>query len=255
MIVPKKINMPITKHLSVIIPVYREARLLSSNLLDLSAYLDSIPVKSELIVVDDGSGDTVSIQNAVESHAGILLTNPQNLGKGAAIQRGMLAANGAIRIFTDADLPYELEAIERFYYHLANTGNSIAIGDRNLPESRYYNEVPLIRKLLSKLFGHFVSLILPGGNYDSQCGLKAFSAEAATDIFPLVRIKRYAFDVEILYIALKKGYKLSKLPVKLRNWEGSNMHIIRDGFTMIKDLLLIKLNYWTGAYNSRKNGK
>ncbi|TAK11324.1 MAG: glycosyltransferase [Anaerolineae bacterium] len=237
-----------TAHLSLILPAYRAAALLEKHVPAAQAYLSGLPIASEIIVVDDGSPDDGATRRAAEALGVRYMANPRNLGKGAAVRAGMLAASGRVRLYTDADLPFELESIEKFYWYAAHKEYPLVIGDRTLPGANYFDGIPRLRQWGSKLFSGFVGRFFVGGLYDTQCGFKAFRAEAAEDLFRVARINRFAADVELLYIALKRNYDIKRLPVRLRVWEESGVRILRDGLAMLRDVAFIRYNYYRGAY-------
>lgn len=244
--------MPPPIDLSLILPAYHAAALLEKHLPGLQTYLAGLPIRSEILVVDDGSDDAGATRQVAERHDCRFIGLPHNQGKGAAVRAGMLAAHGAVRIFTDADIPYELESIELFYRYVREKEFHLVIGDRTLPGSNYFQEIPQARRWGSRLFSGFVGRFFVGGIYDTQCGLKGFQAKVAEDLFGVSHINRFAMDVELLYIALKRNYDIKRLPVRLRLWEESGIDLMRDGLTMLWDVGHIHLNYRRGLYDQRE---
>lgn len=235
-------------NLSIVLPSFRGSDLLKRNLPLLLNYLSSLSLTWEVIVVDDGSDDGGATRKAAEDLNLKYISLPENLGKGAAVRAGMLQATGDVRLFTDVDLPFELNNIEQFYRCLTRDGFQIAIGDRTLPASNYFKDVPLLRRVSSRIFSSLVSLLIVNGIHDSQCGLKAFRSDVAQDLFGVARIDRFAMDVEVLYIALKRNYRIQPLPVTLRGWEDSGIQIGTEAPRMLLDLARIKMNYGRGRY-------
>jgi dolichyl-phosphate beta-glucosyltransferase len=234
--------------LSVIIPVYQTVELLTTSLPELNNYLDSLPITSEVIVVDDGSNDAGACREAALAHKANYLSFSTNKGKGAAVRRGMLAASGRYLIFTDADLPYHFEAIESSLSLLGNPHDLIA-GDRTLADSSYFEKVPVLRRYSSRLFSLVVRSLVLKKNYDTQCGFKAFTAGAAKEIFSHSKVDRFAADVEILAIAHLRNFSIGRLPVRLRHWQTSGISVVRDSLRMLYDLMRIRYFLATGAYN------
>lgn len=117
--------------------------------------------ESEVIVVDDGSNDNGATEKVAKENGCIFLQQEINKGKGAAVRRGMLAAKGDYRIFTDADIPFEFEAIENFLHYISDKEFDIAIGDRRLPESNYFSKIKGARKLGSGIFTFSLVDLLP----------------------------------------------------------------------------------------------
>jgi len=240
------------KKLSLILPVYNGSSLLQQHIPGVIDYLDQLSFEYEIIVVDDGSKDGDETMAVSREFGCVFISNPKNMGKGAALRAGMLRATGDFRIFTDVDIPYEFEVIEKFLWYLDFKEFHVVVGDRTLQGSKYFTEVPWGRNVGSKIYSFIVGRFVVSGLFDTQCGIKGFRAEVAEDIFGVSRINRFAIDVEILYIALKRNYDIKRLPVSLRIWEPSQIHPIRDGSKMLVDLFSIWLNYRLGRYEGRK---
>lgn len=235
--------------LSLILPCYRAAPLARRSADRLSAYLGRRPLTWELIVVDDGGGDFP--HSAFDDLPEVrLIPLPANLGKGGAVRAGMLAASGDVRIFTDVDLPYDLDLIPTMASIIRDRGFHMVIGDRSLPSSRYLTEISFPRKLTSALFTGFVGTMVTGGFFDTQCGLKAVRADVAEELFRLQRLDRFAFDVELVYLALKHKLDVHRIPVQLRNNETSSVRLWRDAARGFVDVFRIKANQLRGLYAS-----
>jgi dolichyl-phosphate beta-glucosyltransferase len=237
--------------LSIILPSYKGSEILSRNLPLLIEYLYKRNIGHEIIVVDDGSGDGGATQHVAVKYHCIFLQNECNLGKGAAVRKGMIRAKGEYRIFTDADIPFEFDALEQFLRYLDFKEFDVVIGDRTLPGSAYFTEISKTRKFSSGLFSFLVGRFVTGGMLDTQCGLKGFKAAVAEDLFSVSRVDGFAFDVELLYIALKRNYDVKRLPVKLRTNETSTIRLAREGIKMVADILTLKLNHVRGRYKKR----
>ncbi len=212
--------MAASPYYSLIIPVYNEAQRLKPALQLLSHYLASLNKSYELLFVDDGStDDTATILKHYESThpATQVIQLSQNLGKGGAVRAGMLAATGALRAFLDVDMatpPAELNKL----FNTLEQGAEVAIGSRINEQGvdvRLVGRKPqsFSRRVLGKLFRLIATRPFLGNIRDSQCGAKAFTAQAAQQIFPLQQINRWAFDIEILYLAKKLGLKIVEVPV------------------------------------------
>ena len=238
-------------YLSVIIPSYNSATVLKNNLPYLINYLKGKHYEYEIIVVDDGSTNGPQTKQVAEELGCIYLKNEKNIGKGESVRKGMLAAKGKFRIFTDADIPFNAEAIEQFLHYLDEKEFHLAIGDRTLTESSYFNSKSGLRNTASKAFSFFVGRFIAGGMFDTQCGIKGFRAEVAKDIFSVGRIKGFTFDVELLYIALKRNYDIKRLPVTLRSQEGQSVKLLLHSFEMMADLMKIKFNHVAKKYERK----
>ena len=235
-------------YLSVVIPSYKAAGILNKNLPVLLSYLQKQDYKWEVIVVDDGSNDHGATEAVCRKLGCLFYQNEKNMGKGAAVRTGMEAARGQFRIFTDADIPYELDAIGTMLRYLDFKEFQLVIGDRNLKVSSYLSEISWLRKVTSMFFTWFVGTIVTTNFFDTQCGLKGFQKEAADFIFRHARINGFAFDVELLYIALKQNFEIKRIPVRLSNQEKSTVRVFRHGISMFFDLFKIKINNVKGYY-------
>ena len=234
--------------LSIILPSFNGSAHLPTTLQALKRLLNNLPITSEIIIVDDGSTDAQTTKALAEDHSVRILQNRENLGKGAAVRKGMLNAHGRIRIFTDVDLPYSLDDIVQIYKLLSSGEYEVAIGNRNLSESNYLREVPTSRRIGSRIFSFLVGGILWRSDLDTQCGLKGFQDFVAKDLFSSGKINRFAFDVELIYIALSRDYRIRSMPVKLRNWQSSDMNVPYEALRMIFDLIRILLGKMVGDY-------
>jgi len=234
--------------LSIVLPSYESAALLAKHVPVLLRYLQSLGVTHEVVIADDGSNDGGRTARIADSLGCRYVRNPANEGKGSAVRRGMLAARGEYRIFTDCDVPYELTTIERFLHYLAVKEYHFVAGDRTLPESNYFARVPPLRRAGSHLYSFIVGRFVAGGWFDTQCGIKGFRASVAEDLFHVARIDRFAFDVELFYVALKRNYDIKRLPVRLRVQEGSSVNVLRDGAAMVRDIAVIRYHQLAGHY-------
>jgi len=237
--------------LSIIIPAYNEEALIVSTLDCLQAYLSARPESYEIIVVDDGSQDktTHAVQEWQKSDPGNtrLLVNARNMGKGFSIQRGVLESRGQLIIFTDADLPYELDAIDGFLKALRD-GCDLAIGSRVLPGSQVKG-VPALRYVAGQVFSWMVQAVLFQGLPDTQCGFKGFRAAAAKEVFRRLTIGGFGFDVEMLFIARKRKLAIRPVPVQMiEHRQRSRVRLVTDSFKMFANLFQVRWNNLQGKY-------
>lgn len=235
--------------LSIVLPCYRAAPLARRSVDVLASALNDTGLSWEVIVVDDGGHDFDPTDWRRHSRVQ-LLTHVTNRGKGAAVRTGMLAARGSVRVFTDVDLPFGTEPLRIMYAYLRDGPFHMVIGDRTLPESSYHQATSIPRRLASSIFTGFVGRIVTGGFFDTQCGLKALRGDVADAIFRVVRIDRFAFDVELVYVALKNRLDIKRIPVHLRSNETSSVRILRDSTRGFIDVFRIKANQLRGRYDS-----
>ena len=242
--------------LSVIVPAYNGEDRLPAALAALGAWLDAQPFATELILVDDHSrapAEKVLADFAASRPGTRVIRNERNLGKGAGVARGMLAARGDFRVFTDADLAYPPPEIGKIVADL-EAGADVAIACRVLPESRYLMSPSFFhylytRHVMSRVFNLMVRIVLLRDVLDTQAGLKGFTADAADTIFPRLTIPRFGFDVEALFIAQRHGLRIRQTAVHFRyDEEPTTITFTQSVFRMMADLVHVRLNDWRGAY-------
>jgi dolichyl-phosphate beta-glucosyltransferase len=232
----------------VIVPVYNEEHRLPETLGQITEYLSTRAWNWEVRVVDDGSLDgTARVAEAFSrTYDGVVLQSEPHRGKGAAVRSGILAAQGDYRFICDADLSMPILELARFMPPLL-TGFDIAIGSRQGAGARRVGE-PAHRHVVGRLFNQAVKRMLLGGIEDTQCGFKMFSARAADAIFPLMTVDGWAFDIEALYIARQHGLRIVEVPIVWHYRERSQVRILRDGLSMLSDVLRIRRRAARGAY-------
>lgn len=236
--------------ISFVLPCYNAADHLEQSLPILQTWLRQLGRSFEIIVVDDGSADAMATERIVQAAGCKFIGLSSNMGKGGAVRAGMRAAVGRFRIFTDADVPFDEASMERFIRYLDEKEYDVVIGDRTLEASRYFSEISGVRKIGSGLFTFFVGRFVTTGLHDTQCGLKGFSGKVADDLFAVSRLNGFAFDVELLYISLKRNYDIKRLPVVFRSsHDQSSVSLLRHAPGMLVDLFRIKWNHVRGRYN------
>lgn len=242
--------------LSVVIPAYNEEKRLPETLKKVRDYLNRQNITYEVIVVDDGSKDDTSkvssrlIKDWEEFK--VVSYNP-NRGKGFAVKMGMLAGRGDWRLLMDADNSTDLKEVEKFWkftkpYTLNATPFDIIIGSRYLNKDSIKVKQPLMRRIVSRFGNFLIRILLNIKMVDTQCGFKMFSAASTEVIFPLQTIDRWGFDMEILAIAIKKGYKIKEVAVDWYDAEGSQVKK-SAAWKTLKELLSIKKNMILGKYS------
>jgi dolichyl-phosphate beta-glucosyltransferase len=231
--------------LSLVFPAYNEAKRIASSLERAFEYLGSAYRTFELIVVDDGSSDdTLRVaQEALEGRTNArVLSLPENRGKGAAVRTGMLAARGDRILFSDTDLSSPIEEEAKLADALAR-GADVAIGTRAHPESNVAVAQGKLRQSMGRTFNVLLRLLGLTPFSDTQCGFKMFTREAAHSIFPVTRVHGFAFDVEILYLADRAGFRVVEVPVEWRNDPASRVNMVTDSARMILEALRIRWLY------------
>ncbi len=246
--------------LTIVIPAYNEARRLPATLERILAYLDQQDYQAQIIVVDDGSTDgTAAVARAYdEHHRRIQVIENPHRGKGATVRTGMLAAEGSIVLFSDADLSTPIEELERLLPWF-DQGYDVVIGSREGAGARRYDE-PFYRHLMGRVFNALVRILTVQGIQDTQCGFKAFRREVAHDLFTRMRLYTdnglsvsepmvTAFDVEILYLAQRLGYRIREVPVEWHYSNETKVNPLKDSWRNLRDVLTVRWNALRGAYN------
>ena len=233
------------KSISIIIPCYNEENRIKKTLQKLQEYLLKSALNYEIIIIDDGSKDNtfeiVKLLSFKNQNIKII-RNKVNRGKGYSVKKGVFSAGNKYEYiyFTDADLSTPIEELEKFIYTIQQGNFDIVIGSRALADSKIIVHQPFYREIMGKIFNKFVKLLCIKDFSDTQCGSKLFKTEVAKKIFSISKIHRFAFDVEILYIAKSHNYKIKEIPVKWINSFGSKVHPFFDSFRMLMDLFKIK---------------
>ena len=235
--------------LSVVIPAYNEENRIEKTLLSVDEYLSKQPYDYEILVVNDGSKDKTAeiVSGLTGKLRGLkLIDNKENHGKGWVVRQGMLSAQGDYRLFTDADNSTTIDHVEIFFPFFAQDYD-IIIGSRRLKDSVIAVKQPWIRDFLGGIFRLVVHTLVPLGLRDSQAGFKMFSKKATEIVFPKQTIFRWAFDVEILAIAKKLGFRINEVPIKWIN--DAESHVKLSGMVkMLFEVLRIRWNLWTNKY-------
>ena len=237
-------------YLSVVIPAYEEAERIGPTLEQVRGYLRDQPSHSEVVVVVDGGRDgTLALALAAMADWPELrvLDNGANRGKGYSVRRGMLEARGRYLLFSDADLSTPIAEVGRLIGALA-AGGDIAIGSRALAGSDVQVRQAWWRQSMGRVFNRFVRLVAVPGIRDTQCGFKCFRREVARRVFARQRTTRFSFDVELLWIARKLGYRVVEVPVTWVNDPSSRVRPAIDSIRMLVDLARLRYYDLRGVY-------
>lgn len=227
--------------LSVVVPCFNEAARLPLSLEQAEAYLGLQGPAFELLLVDDGSSDRTPelIREAASKnkhvHAVLL---PANRGKGRAVAEGVARSRGGLVLISDADFSAPIQEMPKLEAAIA-AGADVAIGSRAKRGAREVDQ-PLHRRLMGKSFNLLVQGLLLPGVWDTQCGFKLFRGDVARDLFARLRTEGFAYDVEILVLARRSGYKISEVPVRWINSSTSRVQTVRHSRQMLADVLHIR---------------
>lgn len=236
--------------LSVVIPAYNEEKRLPPTLADIFNYLKNQNYEWEILVVNDGSTDNTAkvVNDFITNHEGVrLIDNKKNQGKGGVVRQGMLEARGVWRLFMDADNSTRIKDIAKFWPHTDEF--EILIGSRYTKGSIITEKQSFLRRFISRAGNIFTKILILPGIADTQCGFKLFSARATERIFPKQTFMRWSFDMEILSIAKRLGYKIKEIPITWENAEGSKLPGgLKVAWRTFRDLIKIKWNLIIGKY-------
>lgn len=230
--------------LSIVIPAYNEALRLPRSLDLLQTYVATADIAVEVVVVDDGSSDAtaVIVDARVDDLDWLRVIRQPHRGKGAAVRRGMLAAQGSFRLLADADLSMPPREIARFVDVLSQ-GSDVVVGCREGAGARRVGE-PLTRHLIGRLFNYVARLLGLTALPDTQCGFKAFTAAAAEQIFSRLTIERFAFDLEVLVLAAELGYEVRALPIEWHYDADTRVRPLVDSADMLADMVRLRWRSW-----------
>ncbi len=229
---------------TVVIPVYNEEKRITDTARVLDSFLKETFDDYEIIFSNDGSTDnTLSLAKDIESQYEKIkcVSYDINKGKGGAVRNGILAADSDYVFYTDCDLAYGTDVIKRGVDLFVEKNPDVVIGSRNLDKESYENYT-FMRKLMSKVYFKMIALVSGFSHSDSQCGFKGFKTSVAHTVFKECVIDSFAFDLEALIKAEKKGYTVAEMPVKIlnHNENDSKVRPIRDTLKMLKDIRRIK---------------
>jgi dolichyl-phosphate beta-glucosyltransferase len=236
--------------LSIIIPAYNEEPRLPETLQRIAEYLPTLGLRTEVLVVDDGSTDRTAA--VAESFRGKLtglrvLSNGTNRGKGYSVRHGMLESQGNIVLFTDADLSAPIEESDKLLRAL-NNGYDVAIGSRAMDRSLISTHQSIFRETAGIIFNKIVRIVLRLPFVDTQCGFKAFRRERTRIIFEQQRIEGFGFDPELLYLARHHGLRAIEIPVRWGHSPATKVNMMGDSLKMFVDIFTIRWNAMNGRY-------
>lgn len=237
--------------LSIIIPAYNEEARLPRSLEQIGEFVSRQPYQVEVLVVNDGSRDNTIgvVREAMSKYPFISLIDKEHRGKGHTVKVGVMAAQGQYLFACDSDLSMPIEEVSKFLPSRLGEYD-IAIASREVAGARRYGE-PFYRHVMGRVFNTIVHFLAVPGIQDTQCGFKSFRREVAREIFPYQTVDGWSFDVELLFIARKYGYRIVEVPINWYYMERSQVHPIRDTINMFREVSKIRGNDRLGLYNKR----
>jgi dolichyl-phosphate beta-glucosyltransferase len=227
--------------LTLIIPAFNEEGRLPATLRGVKSFLDRSGLDYRVLVVDDGSHDRTAALAQPFGNRFATLSLPAQRGKGCAVRSGILQSTGRVIAFTDADLPYDLAALDSAYRLIESGGCEVVFGARDVAGSVDHVPRRWSRRVATWVFREVIRLLVSRDVTDTQCGLKAFSRKAAHDVFSQVQIDGFAFDVEVVFLVHRLGLRYRRIPVSLVNESASTLSLSRHAVPMLLDVLKLQL--------------
>ncbi|MEL6309942.1 MAG: dolichyl-phosphate beta-glucosyltransferase [Chloroflexota bacterium] len=239
--------------LSIVIPALNEEHRLPPTLADIDAFLSQQEYTYEVIVVDNGSTDRTQqvVEAFASSHDYVRFIQLAERGKGRAVKAGMLAADGDYRFICDADLSMPIEEIVKFLPPHAGDAD-ILIGSREGEGAVRVNE-PERRHIMGRIFNFIVKLTAVNEFEDTQCGFKMFSREAADDLFAVQKMNGIGFDVELIFVGLRRGYKIVDVPITWYYNDDTRMRLVQDSLHILLEIWQIRQNWRKGVYERQNS--
>lgn len=232
--------------LTVVIPAYNEEKRLPRTIGELTAFLSDWGLDYRVVVADDGSTDgTAGVAERFGPRCSTIHTD-RHAGKGRAVRTAMLQGSGRVLAFTDADLPFDLAALQRGYRWVRRGECEVVFGARDLPGAEYLAPRKLSRRLATFLFRQVARCLISREVTDTQCGLKLFARRAALEIFARTTLDGFAMDAELVLVTERLGISFSRIPVTLVNDYGSSLSLRRSALPMLRDVLLVRARAWLG---------
>ncbi len=239
-----------TPDLSVIIPAYNEESRIVPTVQDIVGYCRGGRRAFEVILVDDGSRDgTTAVARVLSEEFPELrvIRLAANRGKGYAVRTGVVNAIGRLVLFADADGATPIAEVERLESAI-DSGVDVAVGSRALRGTGVQVHAKLYRHLIGRTFHLLVEWLADGGVKDTQCGFKLFRSAVAQDLFSRMRMNGFSFDVEVLVMARRRGYRVAEIPVNWTHRPGSKVRLTLDSLQMAADLVRIRAHCLRGDY-------
>jgi len=230
--------------ISIVVPAYNEEKRIRGSLVEACSFLNDTGLDYEMIVVDDGSTDSTSeiVQRLASDIPNLrLVSYEKNRGKGYALRTGVLVTRGDSVLVMDADLSTPMEELWKLMPCLAEGQADVVIGSRALALSDIIRKQPWWRQGMGKIFNSIVRILVIDGFSDTQCGFKLITGKVARELFGRAMVDRFAYDVEILALAARKGYRITEVPIRWINSPESKVNPVKDSLRMLVDILRIRI--------------
>jgi glycosyltransferase involved in cell wall biosynthesis len=242
---------------SIVIPAYNESQRISGPLAEILEFISTTRLNAELIVVDDGStDDTADVAKnafaAMPNIAATVIRYEENRGKGFAVKTGLLAAKADVAIFSDADLSTPIVEMSKLVDPICNGDFDVTFGSRALDRSLIGTHQPWTREQGGRVINLVIRIMSGLPFFDTQCGFKAFNMLKFRTLLDVMKIDRFGFDIEFLFVANFHGLRLAEIPVRWNDVAGSKVSVFRDTRRMISELMEIRRNARQGKYDIRQ---
>ncbi len=241
--------------ISIIIPAYDESERLGDSIRAICRFIEAGNINAEVIVVDDGSPDeTKGVAEQAFSEFNVpsrVIRYEKNRGKGFAVTTGLLAADGEIALFSDADLSTPIEEMHKLIEPIKSGEFDVTFGSRALDRTLIGTHQPWRREQGGKVFNLIVRFMTGMPFWDTQCGFKAFRLSTFRPLLDKMQIERFGFDVEFLYVAHLNGLKLKEIPVRWNDDDRSKVSVVRDSLRMFDEVRQIRRNAGRGLYSDK----
>ena len=240
--------------LSIVIPAFNESPRLGGTLRQVIDYLRQDGRRYEVLVVDDGSSDGTSEVAAGFTSEGVkVLRQDVNRGKGAVLRVGVLASAGAEVLLVDADLSTPIQDLEKLRPRLAEA--PVVLGSRAVEGARITKRQPLHREMMGRTFNLLIRLLGVRGLRDTQCGFKLLEGDVARHLFSEMTIERFAYDVELVWLARRHGYRVVEVGVTWEDSPQSRVDPLKDSLRMLRDVVSLRLRDWRRQPHGRGHGR
>lgn len=240
--------------ISIVIPAYNESERLGAPLKTILDFVSSSNLSAELIVVDDGSSDDTAqvAENAfaaVPDVAARVIRYEKNKGKGFAVKTGLMATRGDVALFTDADLSTPIDEMHKLVSPIQKGRFDVAFGSRAIDRTLIGTHQPWRREQGGRVMNYIIKTMSGLPFYDTQCGFKAFNMSKFRPLLDVMKIDRFGFDVEFLFVANHHKLRLNEIPVRWNDVAGSKVSVLRDTRRMMSELMQIRRNAKAGVYD------
>jgi len=237
-----------TNLVTFVLPVYNCYEELVAHLPPFIQAMDNAGYRYKVVIVDDCSANGTVIAALATAFHCAYIRNAKNRGKGYSVRKGFENAEADYFVFMDGDFPFDLSVIKLLMTTLESGNADMVIGDRTLPSSSFPTDLPWMRRIGSNVVSALAGRYITPGHYDTQCGIKGFRMESAKAVFGQLTQDRFCFDIELLFLATRKKFRIKAIPVTVRKQQRSTVRVVKDGLDVLKAIFVIYFNKISGRY-------